>query len=241
MRTVWQVHQLDMSGLGLWTPIKWYSAKGRHCMVGIHIKKCDWKALACQLSKDIRELLKVFGYDEYKQMTKVLDSVRDRYFFKLDPENPVPSEKADILMFVNHRGQRRRLEGQPKSTYSFGDRTAEVLSEVTKTDKIDQRKSKATDSSGSSPGCLRMMMPLSLVDWDFELGPQLVMIDALSWVPLDLKDFSVMPRLSPSDEKEVSIPRLVHKLSVVMYIASSSPTRHFSQMARAITEYSSVI
>ena len=97
--------------------IRWYSQRNEemHCKVNIHIQQCDWNALAIQLWKDIRELPNVFGDEEYRHMQKALDVIKDRYFDKLDPVSPVPSEKAAELSQAKWRKARNRLGKKGKA------------------------------------------------------------------------------------------------------------------------------
>lgn len=96
--------------------IRWYSHRNEvvHCNVGIYIQQCDWKALAPQLWKDIQELPNVFGDEEYRHMQKALDTIKDRYFDKLDPVKPVHSVKAMALSHAKNEKARKKLARERK-------------------------------------------------------------------------------------------------------------------------------
>ena len=97
--------------------IRWYSQRNEemHCKANVYIQQCDWNALATQLWKDIRELPNVFGDEEYRQMQTALGVIKDRYFDKLDPVSPVPSEKAEKLSQAKWRKGRNRVAQEGKA------------------------------------------------------------------------------------------------------------------------------
>ena len=76
-----------------------------HSKVSVHIKECDWQKLVVQLYRDIHELKNVFGDEEYKKMSKALNTIKERYFLSLDdPYIIIESPEA------NGRAYRRKAE-----------------------------------------------------------------------------------------------------------------------------------
>ena len=67
-----------------------------HSMVSVFIKNCNWDALALQMSRDIKDLPRVFGHREYEDMRQVLLSLRDRYFTNIN--NPSKPELTALAM-----------------------------------------------------------------------------------------------------------------------------------------------
>ena len=76
-----------------------------HSMINVHITKCDWNALALQMSRDIKDLPHVFGGEEYKNMSQVLREMRDRYFIGIEnPSEPALTELA-IQLWVRRQAE----------------------------------------------------------------------------------------------------------------------------------------
>ena len=97
-----------------------------HSMINVYITKCDWNALALQISRDIKDLPHVFGGEEYKNMLQVLRSMRERYFISIEnPSEPALTElairewvrrQAEIKekRFNRQKDERERAEAQDK-------------------------------------------------------------------------------------------------------------------------------
>ena len=101
--------------------IKMYSERNKtcHCMVDVYIKECDWKNLAVLLYKDARQLPFVYppgnNEKEQKLMKRAMDSIGKRYFDKLDPYQPIPSELASNLTMKRDQRLRNLLKGENQS------------------------------------------------------------------------------------------------------------------------------
>ena len=66
-----------------------------HCMVRYFIKTRNWRALAEQLAKDLRDIPAIFGKKAQHFMIRVVNRVKDRFFISLkNPEKPVLSEEG---------------------------------------------------------------------------------------------------------------------------------------------------
>ena len=113
-----------------------------HSKVGFHIQQCDWPQLAVQLWTDLRELPRIFGDEEYREMKKILEHVRDRYFLSLHPIEPVPSARASELTMARHEKLRRRLAtatSQPSTSRSSRKDSTVVSEEAMETGRRERR------------------------------------------------------------------------------------------------------
>lgn len=74
-----------------------------HSMIGVHIQQCDWQALGRQIWEDKRAIPKVFGKEEYVQMSKALEEVENRYFLEIGPYKSIPNSNATSLTIAHHK------------------------------------------------------------------------------------------------------------------------------------------
>ena len=133
--------------------IKCYSRRNEatHCKVNLYIQQCDWKALAPQLWKDIQELRHVFDGEAYRQMQKVLHTIKDRYFDELEAVDPEISVKAAELSIAKYEKLRREaVRRLNASQVSTGERTPASSTDVSEEEQGGMRRGRKTKSETGS-------------------------------------------------------------------------------------------
>ncbi|KAL8961300.1 MAG: hypothetical protein Q9183_005325 [Haloplaca sp. 2 TL-2023] len=104
--------------------IHWYSTRNlmSHSNIGDYIKGARWTELGDRLLRDLADVPSIFGDADRAMMTKVLETIRDRYFTYLCWDNKIESalatgitaekaEKIELQKLENQRKEQRRKAG----------------------------------------------------------------------------------------------------------------------------------